>query len=101
MGHSVGWFEGDELVVETTNFTARRWGVYVGIDSSDQKQLVERYSLAEDGTVLKVLMTVTDPEYLTAPAIIDYTMNKILDRQFVRAPCSREGAALFLTGYDQ
>tara|TARA_B100000809_G_scaffold262465_1_gene313502 strand:+ start:287 stop:1333 length:1047 start_codon:yes stop_codon:yes gene_type:complete len=99
LGHSVGWFEGKELIVETTNFTQDRWGTHAGIDSSDQKHLIERYSMNEDGLMLKVLMTVTDPIYLAQPIEIDYSMDKQPDRQLVTAPCSLEGARLFLTGY--
>jgi hypothetical protein len=100
LGHSVGWFEGDELVVETTNFIADEWGTRAGLDSSEQKHLLERYSLADDGMTLKIFMTVTDPVYLTEPMDIDYSMKKLPDRDIVRAPCSREGAALFLSSFD-
>ena len=44
-----GVVQGDELVVETTNFAADRWGSHTGIDSSEQKHLVERYSLGNGG----------------------------------------------------
>ena len=33
LGFSRGRFEGDELVVETTNFIADKWGTHTGIDS--------------------------------------------------------------------
>jgi hypothetical protein len=101
LGHSVGWFEDDELVVDTTNFSPDRWGNRAGLDSSDQKHLIERYSLADNGMRLKVFMTLTDPVYLTETHEIDYSMDKQTDRQLVSAPCSLEGAALFLTGHDQ
>jgi len=100
LGHSVGWFEGEELVVETTNFAPDRWGIHAGLDSSDQKYMIERYSLEDDGMTLKILITVTDPVYLSDPLVIDYSMDKLADRDLVSAPCSLEGAALFLTGYD-
>jgi len=66
-GHSAGWFEGDELVVETTNFVVDKWGSHTGIDSSVQKHLIERYSLSNNGMKLNVVMTVTDPVYLAEP----------------------------------
>jgi hypothetical protein len=36
-GHSIGAFDGDSLVVETTNFVADPWGIHTGVDSSEEK----------------------------------------------------------------
>jgi len=96
MGHSVGWFEGATLVVETNNFVANRWGIHTGVDSSEQKHLLERLSLSDDGLALQIQMTVTDPVYLTEPVTIDYFMAKIADRQLVDADCTLENARLYL-----
>jgi hypothetical protein len=98
LGHSVGWFEGDVLVVETTNFVADRWGIHTGVDSSAQKHLIERYALSNGGLSLDVLMTVTDPVYLSEPVDIDYHLAKIPDRELIQVPCTRESARLFLEG---
>lgn len=99
-GFSRGHFEGDELVVETDNFVADRWGIHAGIDSSAQKQLTERFSLEDDGLTLHIQMSVEDPVYLASAYLIDYRMDKIPDRALVDVPCSLEGARLFLTGYN-
>ncbi|MBT6210044.1 MAG: hypothetical protein HOI35_08510 [Woeseia sp.] len=95
-GHSVGWFDRDTLVIETTNFVADRWGLHTGVDSSDQKHLMERVALSDDGLALEFQMIVTDPVYLSEPVTIDYYMAKIADRQLVEVPCSLENARLFL-----
>ena len=84
------------LVIETSNFIADRWGLHTGVDSSEQKHLVERYSLSDDGLALEIQMTVTDPVFLSEPVTIDYYMAKIPDRQLVDVPCSLENARLFL-----
>ena len=96
LGHSVGRFDDDVLVVETTNFTADQWGIHTGVDSSEQKQLVERFTLVDDGRALNIQMTVTDPVYLSAPVTIDYYMSKIPDRDLVDIPCTLENARLYL-----
>lgn len=96
LGHSIGWFEGDELVIETSNFIADRWGNHTGVDSSDQKHLLERYSLSNNGLSLDIQMIVTDPVYLSEPVTIDYHMAKIPDRRLIEVPCSLENARLFL-----
>ena len=95
-GHAVGWFDGDVLVIETSNFVADRWGIHTGVDSSDQKHLVERYALSNDGLALEIQMVVTDPVYLSEPVTIDYYMSKIPDRKLVDVQCSLENARLFL-----
>ena len=97
-GHSVGWFEGDELVVETTDFVADKWGSHTGIDSSDQKHLIERYSLSNNGMKLNVVMTVTDPVYLAEPVTFSHHWRKLVDRDLVKAPCTLDAAQLFLKG---
>jgi hypothetical protein len=67
-GHSVGRWEGKVLVVETTNFTEHPMGLSTSVPSSDQKKLVERFTLADDGKSLIYAGTVEDPKYLTQPA---------------------------------
>jgi hypothetical protein len=66
-GHSVGHWEGDTLVVETTNFTDHRAPYQIGVPSGAQKHVVERYTLIEDGTRIALEFVVEDPEYMTTP----------------------------------
>lgn len=96
LGQSRGWFEGDVLVVETDNFIADRWGSYTGVDSSDQKHLLERFSLINDGMGLRVEMTLTDPVMFKAPVIIDYYMKKLADRELVKVDCTVENSRLYI-----
>jgi len=96
IGQSRAWMEGDELVVETTNFVADRWGSYTGVDSSEQKHLLERFSLIEGGLTLRIQMTLIDPVYLAEPVEIDYYMRKVADRELVPANCTLESARLFV-----
>ncbi len=102
MGHSVGWFEGDTLVVETTNFIADKWGIHTGISSSKQKHLLERFSLTNGGLTLVAEITVTDPIYLTRPKTFLHHWRKLSDRDTIQAPCTMEAARLYLEGgFDQ
>lgn len=66
-GHSIGWWEDDVLVVDTVGMKAHRWGSGRGIPSSEQRHVVERFQLSDDGTHVKIDYTVEDPEYLTEP----------------------------------
>jgi hypothetical protein len=51
MGHSIGRWDGDELVVDTTHIAASTI-TNNGLDHSDQIHMIERYKLSPDGTRL-------------------------------------------------
>ena len=102
LGYSVGRFEGDALIVETTNFISDAWGTHTGIDSSAQKHLVERFTLADGGIHLLAEITVTDPEYLSEPVTFVHRWMKLADRDVIQAPCTMEAARLYLeAGYGE
>jgi hypothetical protein len=66
-GHSTGWWEDDVLVVDTIGFEKHRWGNGRGIPSGLERHTVERYTLGEDGTTVRLDYIIEDPEYLTEP----------------------------------
>jgi len=100
LGQSIGRMEGEALTVETTNFAPDRWGSFTGVDSSEQKHLVERYSLVDGGMTLRVQMTLTDPVYLARPVEIDWYLKKLADRKPLPANCTVESARLYIeAGY--
>ncbi len=65
-GFSVGRFEGEELVIDTTRITAGWQLPGRGPPHSDALQVTERYRVAEDGR-LEVTYTIEDPATLTVP----------------------------------
>jgi len=67
-GDSVGHWEGDTFVVDTTNFTDNTWMSAEGRVSphSDKLRIVERYRRV-DANTLEIEATVEDPDVLTAP----------------------------------
>ena len=67
-GDSVGHWEDDTFVVETTNFTDDTWMFAEGRVSfhSDALRIVERYRRL-DANTLRIEATVEDPEVLTGP----------------------------------
>jgi hypothetical protein len=100
MGHSIGWFEDSDLIVETTGFTADRWGTHTGIDSSEQKSVRERFRITDGGMGIEIEITVTDPVYLLEPTTFTHRWIKVADRELVRAPCTMESAKLWIeAGY--
>jgi hypothetical protein len=66
-GHSVGRWEGDTLVVETTNFKDHPMGLTTTFPSSARKRLTERFRLNQDGKGLTYSGVIDDPVYLTRP----------------------------------
>ena len=49
LGHSIGWYEGETLVVDTAYFAPAKWGNGAAVSSSDRKHLVERFTLTDGG----------------------------------------------------
>lgn len=66
MGDPRGRWEGDTLVVETTNFNGRPWFALGGDFMTDAAQMVERYRMVNDKTMWWEA-TVTDPKAFTRP----------------------------------
>lgn len=63
MGHSIGHWDGDELVVDTTHI-APSTITNNGLDHSDRIHMVERYRLSADGTKLMATQWFEDPAVL-------------------------------------
>jgi hypothetical protein len=68
-GHSIGWWEGDVLVVDTVQFADHRSANGNGVPSGPNKHLVERFSLSDDGTRMIVEVELNDPDYLAEPFV--------------------------------
>jgi hypothetical protein len=66
-GHSVGRFEGDTLVVETTNFKEHPMGLSMSLPGSTRKVLTERFRLGPDRKSLIYSGVIEDPVYLSRP----------------------------------
>lgn len=62
-GHSVGHWEGDTLVVDTTHLEAATI-TNNGLDHSDSVHVVERFRLGEDGQMLYATQSFEDPDVL-------------------------------------
>jgi len=66
MGHSVGRWEGDTLVVDVTDFNDKAWFDRAGNFHSDKLHLVERFSLLTPD-VIQYEVTIEDPNVFTRP----------------------------------
>lgn len=74
MGESTGHWEGDTLVVESTNFNDRTWIDRRGVPHSDQLRVTERiYSDSDDRLIVDI--RVEDPIAFTEP----WTARRVFD----------------------
>ena len=62
-GESLGHWEGDTLVVETTGFIDENHLMQAGVLAGEQLKIVERYRMINDGNTLAIEFTFTDPEH--------------------------------------
>ncbi len=63
MGHSIGRWDGDELVVDTTHIAASTI-TNNGLDHSPNIHMIERYKLSADGKALLATQWFEDPDTL-------------------------------------
>ncbi len=76
MGYSVGKWEGDTFVVDSTGFDERTWLDHFGTPHSDQMRLQERYKRL-DRDNLELTMTLTDPMTFTKPWVSEKKIFKL------------------------
>ncbi len=78
MGHSVGRWQGDTLVVEVTNFNGKSWFDRAGNFHSDGLKLVERYSPISPDAI-RYEATIEDPKTFTRPWTISMPLYRRLE----------------------
>lgn len=64
MGRSVGWWEGNTLVVDTVDFSGNSWLDRAGLPHSDKLHVIERITRPERDK-LHVAITIDDPKAYT------------------------------------
>lgn len=61
-GDSIGHYEGDTLVVETTNFQTKHHWIMPGVPVGPKLKIVEHIKLKDNGKILEDTFTMTDPD---------------------------------------
>ena len=72
MGHSIGHWEGDTLVVDTVGFNGKTWIDVDGHPYSEKTHIVERYRRPDLGH-LEIEFTIEDPSVYVKPFTIKRT----------------------------
>jgi hypothetical protein len=81
MGDSIGYWEGDTLVVESTNFNGKTWLDMAANVVSDSLNVVERIWLIDENT-MAYEATLTDPKVYTRPWTMAITIARNRDDGF-------------------
>jgi hypothetical protein len=99
MGHSVGRWEGDTLVVDVTHFNDKTWFDRAGNFHSDALHLVERFTLLTPD-VIQYDVTIEDPKVFTRPWRIAMPLYRRMEpnMQLLEYRCT-EFAEEFLYGH--
>jgi hypothetical protein len=85
-GYSVGKWDGDTLVIETTGFRDDLWLDANGNPLTEQGKLTEKIRRPNFGT-LEVEMTIDDPKAYTAPWTVTIKQPLILDSELIDYYC--------------
>ena len=96
LGRSAGRWEGDTLVIETTDIKAGLLDSLgdPGLWQTDRMQTVERF--VPNGNRMQVIVTMTDPAYYQEPFTTTFNYLKLPDGELLSWDCTPEGA-----GYEQ
>ncbi len=92
-GHSVGEWEGDTLVIRTTDIDFE-WFDQEGIPQSDALELVERFTPSADGYTLDYTVTATDPAIFTEPVVLDRSWIWVPGEEVHPFECEWDGSSL-------
>jgi hypothetical protein len=85
-GYSVGHWEGDTFVVETTGFRDDLWLDAAGNPLTEQGRMIERIQRPNYGT-LEVEITIDDPKAYTAPWTVKINQPLVLDSELIDYYC--------------
>jgi len=96
LGHSIGWWEDDVLVVDTAHFADHRTGNGWKLPSGQEKHLVERFELSPDRTSLNYTFRLEDPEYLAESVTGTLELIYRPDLPMVDEPCDPVSARRYL-----
>jgi len=88
-GNSVGRWEGDTLVVESSGFNDRSWLDRAGHPHSERLRVTERFRRVDFGH-MQFQITFDDPETLTRPLTISLAVRYAPDTEMMESVCENE-----------
>jgi hypothetical protein len=88
-GYSVGTWEGDTLVVETSHLRDNGWLDFNGSPHSDQVRITERFTRVSFGHI-EIDVTIDDPVAYTEPFTVRVEHDIMLDTNLIEWVCEDE-----------
>ena len=85
-GYARGWWEGDTLVVETTNFRDDGWLDVNGAPLTSEGKLIERFRRPNFGR-LEIDVTIDDPKAYTRPWTVRVNQRLLPDTSLIEFVC--------------
>ena len=86
-GYSRGWWEGDTLVVESTNFRDEGWLDVNGAPLTTEGKLIERFRRVNAGR-LEIDVTIDDPKAYTRPWTVRVNQRLLADTDLIEFVCN-------------
>ncbi|MBV9504875.1 MAG: hypothetical protein JO323_07705 [Acidobacteriia bacterium] len=86
-GESIGHWEGDALVVDTTGFVDDHHWVDNGIPATDSLHIVERMRLIDKGATLEIAYTLSDPKSWEGEWKMTKRFKRMDDTDITEASC--------------
>jgi hypothetical protein len=87
MGYSVGHWDGDTLVVESTGFNERTWLDFGGYPHTEGLRIIERIRRRDFGH-MDIEETLADPKIYSKPWTIAIHANLIADTEMIESVCA-------------
>jgi len=92
MGDSIGKWDGDTLVADTTNFNDKTWLDRIGHPHSADLHLIERFRRV-DHDKLQIELTIDDPKAYTKPWSVKLSWQLVPDTDLIESICEENNQA--------
>jgi hypothetical protein len=87
LGYSLGHWDGDTLVVETTGFNGKTWLDQVGHPATESLHVTERFRRKDFGHIA-LQITIDDPKAYTKPWTVDEELKLMVDSELIEFICN-------------
>jgi len=87
LGYSIGHWDGDALVVESSGFNGKAWIDQSGHPSTEQLRVTEKYRRKDFGH-MEIEITINDPGAYTKPWTAIETPTLLVDTELLEFVCS-------------
>jgi len=91
-GHSIGWWEGDTLVIDTVGYNEDFWWDRRGLPHTEQLHTTERF-IRTDKNTIDYKITIDDPGAYTAPYIGGFNLRYNENQELFEYVCQQANYA--------